>query len=87
MHMLKRLGDTLTSPSGTLLPGLSFSSRNEIYYLLSKKIKSLVVSILIFISLFSHFFSCIHYLTTTCEEVVGKVLEGIDNIDGDVIHG
>jgi hypothetical protein len=26
-------------------------------------------------------------LTTTCEEVIGKVLEGVDNIDGDVVHG
>ena len=87
MHMLKRLGGMLSSPSDAPLLDLSFSFRNEIHYLLSKEIEPPLVSILIFISLLSHFFYYVHYLITTCEEVVGKVLEGVDNIDGDVIHG
>ncbi|KAJ6935586.1 hypothetical protein NC652_010566 [Populus alba x Populus x berolinensis] len=87
VHMLKRLGDTLTSPFDAPLLSLSFSSGSELHYLSSKEIKPPIVSILIFISLLSHFFSYIHYLTTTYEEVVGKVLEGVDNIDGDVVHG
>lgn len=87
VHILKRLGGILTSPSGASLPCLFFSSRSELHYLMSKKIKPHIVLVLIFISLLSHFIFYIHYLTTTCEEVIGKVLEGVDNVDGDVVHG